>query len=78
MEKLFCLFVVTSNSCYTMVAGSRPTKDEETLEKIRELVIKIRPGHGVSWSAMVLEVDGSGSLTQDSERRVQFVRSGLS
>ena len=78
MGKLFCLFIVTSNSCYTMIAGSRPTEDEETLDKIRDLVIKIRPGHGKTWSAMVLEVDGSGSLTQESERRVQFVRSGLS
>ncbi len=78
MDNLFCLFTITSNSCYITIAGSQPTQDEELLEQIRSLIIKIRPGHGKSWAAAVLQVDGGGSLTKESQQRLQFIRSGLS
>lgn len=76
MEKLFCLFSVSSNTIYTTIQGCRPTRDYVLLENLRSYVGMVKPPNG-SYTLEILETDESCALTSTSREMVSKIRERL-
>jgi hypothetical protein len=77
MEKLYCLFSISSNTLYTTIQGCRPTSDYVMLENLRFHVAMVKPP-GPSSTMEILETDASCIPTAAAQDRVQRIREGLS
>lgn len=76
MEKLFCLFSISSDTIYTTIQGCQPTNDYVLLENLRSYVAMIKPP--TKYSTMeILETDENKSLTDDAWQMVQSIREHL-
>jgi hypothetical protein len=76
MEKLYCLFSISSNTMYTTIPGCRPTSDYVTLENLRFHVAMVKPP--VPSSTMeILETDSNCIPTSAAREFVQRIREGL-
>ena len=77
MEKLYCLFSISSNTLYTTVQGCQPINDYALLENLRAHVAMVKPP-GPSSTMEILETDASCVPTAAARDRVQRIREGLS
>lgn len=76
MEKLFCLFSISSNTCYTTIQGCPPTSDYVLLENLRSYVGMIKPPNR-SYTLEILETDETCSPTQGSREMIRRIRERL-
>jgi hypothetical protein len=77
MEKLYCLFSISSNTIYTTIQGCRPTADYVLLENLRAYVSMIKPP-STSSTIEILETDASCNPTIASREMISRIRQQLS
>jgi hypothetical protein len=77
MEKLYCLFTISSNSLYTTVPGCVPVNDYVLLENLRAHIAMVRPPSR-SMTMEILETDHNCIPTNQERLRVQDLRLKLS
>lgn len=76
MEKLYCLFDISSNTLYTTIPGCRPTNDVALLENVRSHVAMVRPANRAS-VIEILETDSHCNPTQSAREFVRKIRESL-
>lgn len=76
MEKLYCIFDISSNTLYTTIPGCRPTSDVVLLENVRSHVAMVRPATRTS-VIEILETDAHCNPTQTAREFVQKIRESL-
>lgn len=76
MEKLYCLFDISSNTLYTTIPGCLPTSDFTLLENVRSHVAMVRPA-GRASVIEILETDAYCNPTQAAREFVQKIRESL-
>lgn len=77
MEKLYCLFNISSNTCYTTIQGCRPTPDYVLLENLRAYISMVKPSTAACVME-ILETDENCSPSQSARELITKIRERLS